>query len=236
VLRFALLAIVAGAAACNGQAFACAGDGDCVLAGEPGVCVDGNCAYPDDGCASGLRYPAGLGGALAGQCVPSDGATDTDAGTSNGPSTSTSSGASDVTASSGDATSSGTTEAIDPTTAGVESTGSPSSTGVDTSSTGGAASSSTAADLECTDLACGDCMRCVDAEGQACAEQAAECSMLDGCYEIAACMETCVAMGDCATNCCEDAAPGVAVAAVELHACRLEVCGMLCRSLDPACM
>lgn len=232
--RIALLAIVAGAAACNGQTFACGGDGECALAGEPGVCIAGNCAYPDEGCASGLRYPAGLGGALAGECVPGEGATDTDVATSNGPSSSTSSGPPDVTESSSDATSSGTTEAIALTTGDVETTGSPTSTGVDTSSTGDVVSSSTATDLACTDLTCGDCMRCVDAEE--CADQSAACSMFAGCYEIAACMESCVAMGDCAENCCEGAEANAIESAVELHACRLEACGMLCRTLDVACM
>jgi hypothetical protein len=228
VWRIALLAIVAGAAACNGETFACAGDGDCALAGEPGMCIAGNCAYPDEDCASGLRYPAGLGGGLAGQCVPGEGATDSDVGTSNGPSSSSSD-------SSSDATSSGTTEAIDPSTSGIETTTwSSSSTGAEMTSSTGVGSSSTAAAVECTDLACGDCMRCVDAE--ACAEPSAECSMLVGCYEIAACMETCVAAGDCAENCCEGAEAEVVMAAIALHACRVEVCGMVCRTIDAACM
>ena len=61
-------------------------------------------------------------------------------------------------------------------------------------------------------------------------------TVLAGCYEIAACMESCVAMGDCVENCCEAAEAEVASAAIDLHACRIEVCGMQCRTIDVACM
>ena len=77
-------------------------------------------------------------------------------------------------------------------------------------------------------------MRCVSGEGEACADEAAECAAIEGCSELAACMETCVAVGDCPENCCEGATPDAVEAAVELHACRVEVCVMLCSDSAPA--
>jgi hypothetical protein len=51
--------------------FACDADGQCVLDGVEGVCTGSTsrCAFPDDNCASGLRYPDNADGGLADQCV-----------------------------------------------------------------------------------------------------------------------------------------------------------------------
>ena len=59
-------------AACKVESFACGDDDECMLAGEPGACVAGSCAYPDAMCPSGYRYAAGLDSGLAGECVPED--------------------------------------------------------------------------------------------------------------------------------------------------------------------
>lgn len=61
------------AQACGEEGFACAGDEQCTLAGEPGRCVEGGrCAYPNPQCPSGLAYPQGAPEGLAGECVPTD--------------------------------------------------------------------------------------------------------------------------------------------------------------------
>lgn len=59
--------------ACGSEGFACDGDEQCTLAGEAGRCVEGGrCAYPNPQCPSGLAYPQGAPGGLAGECVPDD--------------------------------------------------------------------------------------------------------------------------------------------------------------------
>lgn len=61
--------------ACADEGFTCDDDEQCTLAGEPGRCVEGGrCAYPNAECPSGLAYPQGAPGGLAGECVPSDAA------------------------------------------------------------------------------------------------------------------------------------------------------------------
>lgn len=68
------LGLLAGLAhACGNEGFACDGDEQCTLAGEPGRCVaGGRCAYPNPQCPSGLAYPEGAPAGLAGECVPDD--------------------------------------------------------------------------------------------------------------------------------------------------------------------
>lgn len=66
--------------ACGSSAFDCAQASDCQGPGAPGQCVSGFCAFPDDGCDSGLRYGE-HSGPLSGTCVPED------AGTTSGPAT-----------------------------------------------------------------------------------------------------------------------------------------------------
>jgi hypothetical protein len=243
--RHLLLAIVGLVAACNVQAFACVGDGDCMLGGEPGVCVEGNCAYPDATCPSGLRYPAGLGNGLAGACVPPDEVTSagTEAVTSEGPSSTGSSGPPATTAPPAtDDTSSSTTQSLDATRGGDGSTSS--STGKDDDTTGNASSAITGGSTfappasVCLELMdCADCMRCVDGDGEPCSDQAAACSVLPGCPEAAGCMEFCVAFDDCATDCCAGVAMDAVSAAIDLHDCRVEVCQEQgCFDVDPLCM
>ncbi len=60
--------------ACADASFECAGDHQCSLSGTPGVCVDqGQCAYPDPDCASGLSFPLGSSSNQAGECVGGQG-------------------------------------------------------------------------------------------------------------------------------------------------------------------
>lgn len=74
--------------ACSDEGFECDADDQCTLAGEPGQCVEGGrCAYPNPQCPSGLAYPQGAPGGLAGECVPGDAVSSTAA-----PGESTSSG------------------------------------------------------------------------------------------------------------------------------------------------
>lgn len=51
--------------------YACDVDGQCVRNGVDGVCQDdtSRCAFPDQACASGFRYPDNADGGLADQCV-----------------------------------------------------------------------------------------------------------------------------------------------------------------------
>jgi hypothetical protein len=69
--RWACIGVIVGSVlACGGNAwFMCEGDGQCVHDGVAGSCVDGTCAFPDETCASGLRYGT-HSGVLGGQCVP----------------------------------------------------------------------------------------------------------------------------------------------------------------------
>lgn len=116
-------------------AFACEGDEGCSLNGQPGACVNGNCAYPSDGCASGWAFPAGAPGGLAGACADVELGTTT-AGSSEPPSLSSESSTGAVQAdSSTDSSTDSTTQFLDGTTG---------STGMPAASSGGGDSSSTA--------------------------------------------------------------------------------------------
>lgn len=56
--------------------YTCAEDDQCRLAGQQdGVCVAGECAYPDPSCESTLRYPSIARPEVAGACVPVGGST-----------------------------------------------------------------------------------------------------------------------------------------------------------------
>ncbi|MEM6292148.1 MAG: hypothetical protein AAGA54_12810 [Myxococcota bacterium] len=74
--------------------FSCDDDPQCQLAGAQGRCVDGECAYPDPACPSGLRFPAVARPAVAGTCVDpgGTGSTSTTGSTTTPPSTSSGSG------------------------------------------------------------------------------------------------------------------------------------------------
>jgi hypothetical protein len=242
---FVLLAIASVTAGCNASAFACADDGDCQLGGEPGVCVVGNCAYPDPACPSGYRYPAGLGNGLAGECVSPDdvGGSDTEMDGSTSAATGTTAPASSSDATAVDASSSSTGEEVVDTTSVVESTGfmgsSSSSTGDKGDSTTGsettASVSITDPGMECTDLGCADCMRCVDGPGEACSDPAQACFSLVGCAEAAACMESCVAFMDCAADCCAGFDVMTATAALQLNDCRVDACNVVCEAVEVGC-
>ncbi|MCA9649142.1 MAG: LamG domain-containing protein [Myxococcales bacterium] len=73
--------------ACGSGAFDCIQASDCANAGVPGECIAGYCAFPDDGCESGLRYGQHSGPA-SGACVPpvSDDTGSTSAGEATDPS------------------------------------------------------------------------------------------------------------------------------------------------------
>ncbi|MEX1368159.1 MAG: LamG domain-containing protein [Nannocystaceae bacterium] len=74
--------------ACGPGTFDCTQSSDCEGAGQAGQCVSGLCAFPDEGCDSGLRYGEHSGG-LSGQCVEVEGST-TAGLDSSGPSTTSS--------------------------------------------------------------------------------------------------------------------------------------------------
>src|SRR5688500_5522687 len=80
VRAWGVMVFAVASVACGSERFTCSEDGECVLGGEPGVCVAGNCAYVDPLCASGYRYAAGLGNALASECVEEGDAPDSDTG------------------------------------------------------------------------------------------------------------------------------------------------------------
>lgn len=68
----ALTVAAIGLACGPAPAFDCDDDAQCVLAGQSGTCVSGECAYPDDACDSGLRFPDVARPAVAGTCVRTD--------------------------------------------------------------------------------------------------------------------------------------------------------------------
>lgn len=100
--------------ACSDASFECAGDHQCSLSGTPGVCVDqGQCAYPDPDCASGLSFPLGSPSSQAGECVGGQGSGGL--GSSTGSSTTTDSPSTDSsTGDDPDSSGSGSLECDDP--------------------------------------------------------------------------------------------------------------------------
>jgi hypothetical protein len=240
---FVLLAIASVAAACNAQAFACGGDDECELGGEPGLCVAGNCGYPDPTCPSGYRYAAGLANGLAGQCVSDDdvAGSDTEMGTGSGPATastgSTSTGPMATSLPPGTDASTSTTDGAGPTTPGPPSTTGPDDpdTTTDASATTTAAAGTTAAPSACLELDCADCMRCVDNDGEACADVWEACAAQTGCPQASGCMELCVDAGSCTDNCCAELDDTTKMQAIELHACRMEACDEVCEDIEAVC-
>lgn len=66
------LALVLGCAGCPAVSpYACDEDAQCVRNGASGACQaeTERCAFPDDVCASGLRYPSSIDGGFANECV-----------------------------------------------------------------------------------------------------------------------------------------------------------------------
>jgi hypothetical protein len=80
-LRPLALTVVLACGGCGGGLFACGSDMDCASAGTAGTCAqEGVCAFPDEGCESGLRYGSHAGD-LSGQWVVPEGTTSGDAST-----------------------------------------------------------------------------------------------------------------------------------------------------------
>ncbi len=126
-------------------------DAEACNAKSGGVCMSGQCAYPDDGCASGLRYDEFADSAFAGDCV-AGGSTSEGSGSS----TSTSVGSLDTTL---------TATSLDSgSSMGAESSSSSGETG---EACGGAGESccadgpACAEGLDCMGLACG-CVRQIE--------------------------------------------------------------------------
>jgi hypothetical protein len=231
--RIYWMLVVAG---CDAQAYQCRAAEECTLTGEAGLCLDGSCAYPDDACPSGYRYAAGLGSALAGECVSPDDAPHEDDDEGPMPQGGTSS-----------SSSSSTTRGADPTSSSgsEESTGEPASTtGVEEASTTtgdngtppGESSSSTGTAVACDQLDCDECFECVIEDGGACAMLEGECEAATECSPSAACMYGCAMKGLCFYDCCDGIGSEDATMAHDLHVCRAEACAAACNELpEPPC-
>lgn len=232
-----LLGVLGSTACYYAEGFACRDASECSLAGEPGLCLAGNCAYPDLVCASGYRYAEGLHNALAGECAseddvpaaPSD-ESDESSGSSSGPDapeatrigSTSSSGSNDESTSSGDMPNGGSTEA---------DSGDASSDADD-----GASSSSTGSPIVCDDSSCAECFACVIEPGQACAMFDSACDLGMECRMSATCMQSCAIKGICFDDCCGDYDSDDVEMAHELHACRAEACPTSCPDLpEPYC-
>jgi hypothetical protein len=191
-------------AACRADTFTCSEDGECVLGGEPGVCVAGNCAYVDAMCTSGYRYAAGLGNALAEQCVEEGDVLDSD--TENG------------TGSSGSTTidpsmTSSSTESVD------ESSG-PMTT-MPMSSTG---------PIECA--SCESCLDCAVGPMGSCAMEYASCEAIEGCPTGHACLEACLSGMGCEA-CCGGLSVDAINAMYTTIACQQTACNDNCGTFPP---
>ena len=72
LIALCLAAIAAAAlvaAACSSsESFSCQSDAVCLLVEIEGLCVQGDCAYPDDTCMSGYRFAMGAK-MMADECV-----------------------------------------------------------------------------------------------------------------------------------------------------------------------
>jgi hypothetical protein len=233
IVRIRTLLCASLLAACKAEGFACAGVGECMLAGEPGVCVAGNCAYPDAMCPSGYRYAAGLDNGLAGECVAEDAIESSDTDASTGSSESSSS------ESSSSSTASSTSSTTDPVTA---STGSSTTmmTGLtsnvtDTMGTSMTDGMPTTTEIpsECTDLACENCLNCAALE--TCVEEATSCASQRECTTAVGCLSECLFSGVCLVDCCEMAGAEVAAAALELYNCVLAACPTCMVVGEPTC-
>jgi hypothetical protein len=215
-------------AACKVESFACAGDGECMLAGEPGACVAGNCAYPDAMCPSGYRYAAGLDNGLAGECVAEDAidSSDTDATTGSSSESSSSESSSSSTSSGAGPSTDPVTTSTDPGTTMMASATSNITDTTDTPMTEGPPTTSGMVS-ECTELVCEDCINCAALEN--CAEEATGCVGQRECATTTECLSQCVFGGLCLDDCCELVEAEAAAAAVALFNCVLDVCVMNCK-------
>jgi hypothetical protein len=228
----ALLGVVGSPAGCDGERFVCRGADACWLGGEAGLCLAGNCAYPDAACPSGYRYAVGLGNALAGECVALDdvgGSTgDVVGGSTGGSSSSSTRGSTDAEPGS-DASSDGGEPSM-PASTDTDAFG---STGTDEPTED---SSSSGPSTACDDLSCAGCFACVVEPGEACAELVAACELASDCTVSATCMHACAVKGICIDDCCGDFDDAGVTTAHDLHSCRGEACATACPDLpQPYC-
>ncbi len=70
-----VVALLLASGGCLQGAFTCSEDAQCDLASGPGTCIDGGCAFEDEGCPSGMRWHGSAPGGLAGRCVDEPGGT-----------------------------------------------------------------------------------------------------------------------------------------------------------------
>ena len=189
--------------ACRAETFACSEHGECVLGGEPGVCVAGNCAYEDAMCASGYRYAAGLGNALASDCVDEADvpASDTENGSGSSGSASTTIEPT--------MTSSSTSETVDE------------SSGPMTSDTGALACES-----------CEACLDCATGPMGSCAMEYAACEAIENCTTGHACLEACLSGMPCGA-CCEGLSVEAINAMYVAIACQQTACNDNCGMFPP---
>ncbi len=68
----AAVVIACGPSCAQNLFYACEADSQCDLEGLAGTCLQGECAYPNPDCPSGLAYPDQARPQVAGQCVPQD--------------------------------------------------------------------------------------------------------------------------------------------------------------------
>jgi hypothetical protein len=199
-----VIAIGLASVACGAERFTCSEDGECVLGGEPGVCVAGNCAYVDAMCASGYRYAAGLGNALASECVEEGDAPDSDTENATGSSGST----------------------IDPSTPSSSST-----TESDDESSSTTSMSSTGAN-DCTNPSCESCLECAVGSMGSCAKEYALCEYIQGCQMGHACLQACLS-GMVCEECCSGLSPSAIEAMYAVIACQQTACNDNCGTFPP---
>lgn len=99
------------------------------------------------------------------------------------------------------------------------------------SSSSGSAEGSTLDDtgvVDCGALACAECVVCVAGPDAACTEAAVQCGEEVGCEAAAACLASCGVNGLCLDDCCAQATPMAASAAMALNACRHDECAAAC--------
>ncbi len=196
--------------ACYGNASCDAGLA-CVAALDvcvPADCEPGSlqCVCDDDGCGGVL---ACIGGVCV-EMMPSTASGGPSGDPSGDPSDGTQ--AADVSSSagsSGDATS-------------AESEGSSSSGSAEGESTGDTGTTA------CGELECNECPLCAAEPAGDCGALSAACDDLPGCEAAAACLMNCGVSGICFDDCCADASPAAASAAMALDTCRADQCTLTC--------
>lgn len=244
-IRFACLVLLAGAsAACTMDAFACHDPDDCSLGGVAGLCLEGNCAYGDDSCASGYRYAVGLATSLAGECVAMDdveGDSDEEPGSTGRPDGTSSSTAHGDATSSDESTEESSTGRNWPTLPMVDTDDASSTSDApdpsdDASSGSGIDQTSSGNGIVCGDLSCDGCFACVVEPGGECAMLEDSCEAGTDCVASATCMFSCAVKGLCFNDCCGDYDAGDVATAHDLHECRAEACSTACLDLpEPYC-